>query len=193
LGGKIVTLGGLLSLLIVLAIISPPRFLGAHGRGKAIAAILVLVVFNLATRENSTPEVKSAAADSAPAPSQPAPSRVTDLSEGRVNGELREVVVISAMALFREYERNEVATDLRLKGKIVEIRGTVAGVNKDFLDSVYVNLKTPNEFMSASVRPVDSDIDKIARLVRGQGVAFRCETMQRFMGSPSGKNCALVN
>lgn len=97
------------------------------------------------------------------------------------------------MSLFREYERNEVATDMRLKGKIIEIQGTITGINKDLWDKAYVTLKTPNEFMSASVRPIEFDIDKIARLVKGQLVTFRCERMQRFMGSPSGSNCALMN
>lgn len=123
----------------------------------------------------------------------PAELRTTDIRQGRIDGEYLEVVTVSATSLFREYEQNEVATDMRLKGKIVEIHGAITGVNKDFWDSVYVTLRTPNQFMDASVRPIKSDIDKIARLRKGQGVAFRCQTMQRFMGSPSGSNCALVD
>jgi len=118
---------------------------------------------------------------------------ITDLRQDLVNGEHLEVVTVSAMSLFREYERNEVATDMRLKGKIVEIVGTITGINKDFRDNVYVTLRTPNQFMSASVRPIDSEIEKIARLVKGQSAMFRCEKMQRFGGSPSGANCVLMN
>jgi tRNA_anti-like len=121
------------------------------------------------------------------------PERVTDVRRNLINGQYLEVVTVSAMGLFREYDRNEVATDMRLKGKIVEIQGSITGINKDLWDKAYVTLKTPNEFMSASVRPIESDIDKIARLVKGQLVTFRCEKMQRFMGSPSGSNCALIN
>jgi len=118
---------------------------------------------------------------------------VTDLRQGLVNGKRLEVITVSAMNLFREYERNEVAADLRLQGKIVEIQGTVTGINKDFWDSVYVTLRTPNEFMSADVRPINSDIEKIARLRKGQLVTFRCEKMMRFAGAPSGSKCVLVN
>ena len=71
---------------------------------------------------------------------------ITDLRQDLVNGEHLEVVTVSAMSLFREYERNEVATDMRLKGKIVEIVGTITGINKDFRDNVYVTLRTPNQF-----------------------------------------------
>jgi tRNA_anti-like len=103
------------------------------------------------------------------------------------------VITVSALSLFREYGRNEVATDMRLEGKIVEIQGMVTGINKDFWDSIYVTLRTPNEFMSASVRPIDSDVEKIARLRKGQAVTFRCAKMRRLAGSPSGSNCALMN
>ena len=82
---------------------------------------------------------------------------------------------------------------MRLKGKIVEISGRVTGINKDFLDSAYVQLQTPNEFMAASVRPLESDIDRIAGLRKGQLVTFRCENMGRFFGSPSGRNCVLMD
>lgn len=88
------------------------------------------------------------------------------------------------MSLFREYEQNEVATDMRLKGKIVEINGKVTGINKDFWDSAYVELQTPNQFMTASVRPIESDIDKIARLRRGQFVTFRCEKWSVSLARP---------
>lgn len=212
------TVGSLLLFLSLFAIMSPPRFLGANSRRKAIVAALIGSTLLIATEEKSIPEAKNVVAAQSPmatksqlepsarkldAPQNerdtssstrpPAALRTTDIRQGRVNGERLEVVTVSAMGLFREYERNEVATDMRLKGKIVEIHGTITGINKDLWDGVYVTLKTPNEFMSASARPIESDIDKIARLVKGQAVAFRCETMQRFMGSPSGKNCALMN
>lgn len=110
-----------------------------------------------------------------------------------MDGEHREVVRVSAMSLFREYDQNEVATDMRLKGKIVEINGRVTAINKDFMDVAYVELQTPNQFMSATVRPINSDIDKVSRLRKNQLVTFRCEKMERFMGSPSGKKCMLVD
>lgn len=121
------------------------------------------------------------------------PSKITDLRQSLINGERVEVVQVDATRLFREYERNEVATDIRLKGKIVEIFGIVTGINKDFWDSVYVNLKTSNEFMSASIRPLESETEKMAQLRKGQHVKFRCEKMQRFVGSPSGSNCVLMD
>lgn len=212
------TIGSLLLFFSLFAIISPPRFLGTNGRKRAAVAALIGCVLLIATEENSKPEPKavvaaeigtttnSQAESSARKLDTPQDNRepplttrkspelsTTDIRQGRVDGKSLEIVTISAINLFREYERNEVATDMRLEGKIVEIHGTVTGINKDFWDKAYVELRTPNEFMSATVRPIASDIEKTARLRKGQLVAFRCQKMHRFMGSPSGSNCVLVD
>jgi hypothetical protein len=202
------SVGTVLLFVGLFSIVAPPRFLGANGRKKAIAASLVGCALLIATDERPKPAAEVGAAQSAltnesqPAPSSQAPvlsssrlppARITELRQSLVSGERVEVVKVSAMSLFREYDQNEVATDMRLKGKIVEINGKITGINKDFWDSAYVELQTPNQFMSASVRPIAADIDKISRLRKGQFVTFRCENMGRFMGSPSGKKCVLMD
>ncbi|WP_407149208.1 OB-fold protein [Bradyrhizobium sp. ORS 86] len=197
------------------SIFAPPRFLGSNSRQKAIAAAFVACVILVFLRDEAEPTLveskpmqaavvgqsvaipRSQPDRSSETSPQPLPSpmqeRTTDLHRSFVRGEQVEVVRVSAMGLFREYDRNEVATDLRLKGKIVEINGKVAAINKDFFDNVYVELQTPNQFMSASVRPISSETDKMARLHKGQAATFRCETMGRFMGAPSGKGCVLMD
>jgi hypothetical protein len=65
-----------------------------------------------------------------------------------------EVIGTTAEQLFQMYDYNEVATDSAIKGKILEVKGTVQSINKDFLDHMYVSLVTPNQFMSAGVRSV---------------------------------------
>jgi hypothetical protein len=213
---------GLVLFASLFAIIAPPRRLGAHGSKMAIAAALACGALLVAMKERATPTFTEAAvipqetkvAQEPPKPAQetpkpqpalassqipvpsapkPAPGRTTDLRDGVLKGEHVDVIRVSAMNLFREYERNEVATDMRLQGSIVEISGQVASVNKDFLDNAYVELKTPNQFMSASMRPVASDTDKIARLRKGQIVTFRCENMSRSFGAPSGRKCVLID
>ncbi|MFB9266697.1 hypothetical protein ACFFWD_26660 [Bradyrhizobium erythrophlei] len=47
--------------------------------------------------------------------------------------------------------------------------------------------------MSATVRPISSETDMMARLHKGQVARFRCEAMGRFMGSPSEKGCVLMD
>lgn len=201
-------------------IFAPPTFLGSNGPKKAIAIALAACAALIAVRESpeskqgmtTAPAVASPSQAAAAKPAQaerqapspsstpsptpltpPKPLRTTDLKEGLIGGQHVDVVRVSAMNLFREYDRNEIATDLRLQGKIVEINGKVTGIKKDFLDEAYVELQTPNEFMSATVRPVTSDLDKVSRLHKGQFVTFRCERMERFMGGPSGKKCVVID
>ena len=90
-------------------------------------------------------------------------------------------------------ESNEVATDIRLKGKIIEISGRIQSVNKNAFDSMYVSLETRNQFMPANVHPNKQDESIIAGLRRGQNVVFRCQRMKRWVGAPSGDNCILLN
>jgi hypothetical protein len=105
----------------------------------------------------------------------------------------KEIVRATAQELFDAYESNEVATDIRLKGKIIEISGRVQSVNKNAFDSMYVALETRNQFMSANVHPNKQDESKIAGLRRGQNVVFRCQRMKRWVGAPSGDDCSLLN
>jgi hypothetical protein len=105
----------------------------------------------------------------------------------------KEIVSATAQELFDAYESNEVATDIRLKGKIIEISGRVQSVNKDVFDSMYVSLETRNQFMPANVHPTKQDETKIAGLRRGQNVVFRCQRIKRWVGSPSGDDCILLN
>jgi hypothetical protein len=118
-------------------------------------------------------------------------SKVTDLNAGLLNGVPADIVKVTAPALYREYDENEVATDNRLKGKIIEISGKIAAVNKDFLDKPYVNLETSNQFSSARIAPVAADADKLAALRKGQPITFRCARMTRILGAPSGSDCVM--
>ena len=88
-----------------------------------------------------------------------------------------EVFEVTAESLFNAYDNNEVATDIALKGKIVEVTGRVQSINKDFWDKMYVSLETRNQFMSASMHVISSQEAEIAALRKGQIVKFRCKKM----------------
>ncbi|MDB5554507.1 MAG: hypothetical protein JWL86_4491 [Rhizobium sp.] len=103
-----------------------------------------------------------------------------------------DVAKTSAGELFRMYDTNEVATDSSLKGRIVEVSGTVQGINKDFLDNLYVSLVTPNQFMSANMHVPKSEEQKLIQMRKGQSVVFRCAKMKRWAGAPSGDDCLVM-
>lgn len=104
-----------------------------------------------------------------------------------------DVVSTTAQELFRMYDNNEVATDNFLKGKIVEVKGMVQSINKDFLDNMYVSLVTPNQFMSANMHVHKSEETTLMSMRKGQIVVFRCAKMTRFVGSPSGDDCVVMS
>src|SRR5262249_42204797 len=96
----------------------------------------------------------------------------------------KEIVSATAQQFFDAYEANEVATDIRLKGKIIQISGFVQSIDKNVFDTMLVRLQTSNQFMSAVVKPIKQDEAKIAALRRGQQVSFRCQSIKRWAGSP---------
>lgn len=105
----------------------------------------------------------------------------------------KEIVAATAQELFDAYESNEVATDIRLKGKIIQISGRVQSIDKSVFDNMFVSLETRNQFMPTKVKPNKQDESKIAGLRRGQQVVFRCQRIQRWVGSPMGEDCLLLN
>jgi hypothetical protein len=119
-------------------------------------------------------------------------SSATNVRDGVVSGKSVEVVSVYADRLFDDYGRNEVATDLSLKGKIVEVKGHVKSIDKSLFDSMYVVLETGNQFDSAQMHVIPSQEDKIAALRKGQFVVFRCSKMTRILSSPVGNDCVLM-
>jgi hypothetical protein len=117
----------------------------------------------------------------------------SDVRNGILSGQPAEVVRLTSQGLFFQYENNEVATDLALKGKIVEVAGPIQSINKDAFDHIYVSLVTTNQFEPAQMHVLSSEEAKIAALRRGQYAVFRCPTMKRWVGSPSGDDCVLIS
>jgi hypothetical protein len=44
---------------------------------------------------------------------------------------------VSALTLYADYRRNEVAADNVYKGRTLAVKGVVASINKDFLDKLF--------------------------------------------------------
>jgi hypothetical protein len=145
------------------------------GFGRAVIGIIGLLVigFFLSNLSNTPPAPKSAASSTTEVPAKTV-----------MNG--------TAQEFFDAYERNEVETDLRLRGKIIQISGIVQSVDKDVFDSMLVRLQTKNQFMAATVKPIKQDVGKIAALRRGQAVSFRCQRIKRWVGSPWADDCVLL-
>lgn len=104
----------------------------------------------------------------------------------------KEVVKLSAGELFSSYEANEVATDEKLKGKLVEVSGTVQAIDKDAFDKIVVRLRTTNQFMPASMYVDDAQKSKAMALNKGVKAVLRCERVSRMIGAPHGSDCTIL-
>lgn len=103
----------------------------------------------------------------------------------------KEVYKTTAQQLYKDYEANEVAADEKMKGKLIEISGTVDSIDKDAFDNIVVHLKTGDAFSAAMVGMKDSEKQKAIALKKGAKITATCESSSRVMGSPALRDCIL--
>ena len=104
----------------------------------------------------------------------------------------KEVFKISSQQLFDKYNQNEVAMDEMMKGKTVQVSGTIQSIDKGLGDDMVISLKTSNQFMPSRMMLKDSEKAKAAAAKKGSKVVMQCEKMSRLIGSPNGNNCEFV-
>lgn len=105
----------------------------------------------------------------------------------------KEVVKFTSVELFKAYEANEVATDERIKGRIVEVAGTVQSIDKDAFDNIIVRLATPNQFMAAAMQMKPTEKTKAISLSKGVKLSVQCEKVARIVGMPHGSDCIIID
>jgi hypothetical protein len=94
-------------------------------------------------------------------------------------------VEVSAAALYKDFEDNQVSADAKWKGKPVKVSGVVTGIGKDVLGTAYVSLAvSDNEYDIKCVQCFfdDSKDDKLATLKKGQAVKINGECESLMLG-----------
>ena len=130
-------------------------------------------------------ETENGAPQAVTSNSRPQPSGVKEPSES--------AIVVDPQRLVEDYRANEVAADMAYKGKILQITGAVASINKDFLDEPYVVIAGYFQGLSGiECRFRKSDELALSRLQIGQLITAsgRCSGMT--MLTVFLKDCALV-
>lgn len=156
--------------------------LGSHltGIGTAmIAAIAVVIVLMIAAPEDPV------VADLRRTPKQPEAENMQPPSKRYVSAAAKE--------LFDDYHANEVAADLKYKGKDVLVVGTVQAIEKDILNNVIVRLKTSNQFQPVNVSLKRRYEISASRFKKGDVLTFDCKGEGMIIGSPSLKECDLFD
>jgi tRNA_anti-like/zinc-ribbon domain len=98
---------------------------------------------------------------------------------------------VDATELWRAYDANEVAADNVWKGNRILITGEVAGISKDFTDAIFIQLRSPNEFMPTPAYVKDTSAPKAARLKKRQKIVLTCTCTGKVMASPVLKDCVI--
>lgn len=147
---------------------------------------LTLIIGSLSQKPQGQPPLPAGTTQANPPPVVAAGS-TTQMLPAATPGD--NVYTTTAQKLARDYHDNEVAADEKMKGKVIEVSGTVQSIDKSITDSIIIALRTGNEFMAAHMNMDDSEKDKAIALKRGAKVTIRCERMMRSMGSPFGSDC----
>ncbi len=108
-----------------------------------------------------------------------------------VDAEPVETIVVTADELFADYESNEVAADMKYKGKMLDITGKVDSITSGMGDKAQVNLVTSNQFQSATGRGDKDFTAKAATLKKGETVRMICKGDGEVIGSPQLKDCVI--
>jgi putative nucleic acid binding protein len=102
------------------------------------------------------------------------------------------VYSIGAVRLWREYDENEVAADLRYKGQRLRVTGIVVNIERDYEDRPVLHLFGGNPIFPTVVRLDKADIPGVTRLKKGDEVVVRCIGAGREMRMPQLERCLML-
>jgi hypothetical protein len=115
----------------------------------------------------------------------------TGAQDAQEDAALASTEPTAARGVQKEYEANEVAADMKFKGKRLLFTGTVQEISKDLLDDIYIQLVGTDEFSSPHAYFGDTDKAAIAQLRKGQKIAFTGAVDGFVMGSVMIRGCRL--
>jgi len=86
-------------------------------------------------------------------------------------------IQINARELVEAYKDNQLKADNQYKGKIIQIKGKVNNVTKDYKDNYYIELVGTSLISTVNVYVRSSELSKIANLYSGQEITIigKCE------------------
>ena len=119
---------------------------------------------------------------------RPGPQRVQTTG----GHEVGSLTAVAAVSLAAAYGANEIAADQKFKGKRLAISGTVEGVGRDLLNSMFVTLAgPPDSFREVQCFFGDELRGQLAQLSPGQSitVAGRCDGL---FGNVLIRDCRLI-
>jgi hypothetical protein len=104
----------------------------------------------------------------------------------------RSVYETTAVQLFLDYRKNEVATDERIGNARVEVTGGIESIDKDFMGDPTLKLDIGMDFDSVILTLDKEETLKAGKLSRGETVTALCDKVERVVSEPIATGCFLV-
>lgn len=154
--------------------------------GIVVAVIIIGSIFGPTKEEIEKIEAETAAKEENDAKVE------AEMQVEKAKARREEAVKVTAGQLFQAYENNEAAAQQTYGNKLLEVSGRIDGVELDFSDTPIVQLRTSNQFMSASVYLKDAHQSAATAYSKGDNVKFLCEEVTEVMSIPQLKECVPV-
>lgn len=101
-------------------------------------------------------------------------------------------VTVDAEKLWADYDANEVAADNTYKGKTLQVTGTIASIDKNFMNDMIIHLKAHDAFSTTMAELKSSEAGKAASLAKGARITVVCRGTGRTIGSPTLDRCVIA-
>jgi len=112
-------------------------------------------------------------------------------SIGDFGSEVTPAYEVTAIQLMDEYSENEIAADLKYKGKVIVVSGKVTGRAKDLLSQIYIALYAGGMLFSVQCFFSDKDASEVAEVQMGSVVKIRGKVDGKF-GNVILNGCRIV-
>jgi hypothetical protein len=98
----------------------------------------------------------------------------------------------SAEEVYRDYEANEQAAQLKYGKQPVNIGGAIASIELDAADEPMVSLRAGQMLEEVTLHFGSDFSATAAKLQKGQWFAARCKTISEIMGAPQLEDCTMI-
>lgn len=99
---------------------------------------------------------------------------------------------MSASQLIAMYEKNELAANKKLKGKLVRIKSTASEIGENAVGQAYVKVDGKNQFQNVTLF-VDGNDERVLSLEKGGKIDFSCTMDKYIMRTPMLNKCQFTS
>ncbi len=117
---------------------------------------------------------------------------LTPNSESTVNSTPSPPIEVTAFELYDTYENNEVAANMRFKGKRLKVSGVISNIAAVIMDEPVLSFHAGKDVFNPP-QATGFSREQVAALSKGQYVTVECTGDGEILGAPMLKNCVVLS